>query len=592
MKLFSALLSARLPHFSWATALVLVILAGAPIQTRAASVTLRPAKDTTIYGGDGVNFSNGAGPALFAGSNGEHWPLRSLIAFDLAGQIPAGATINSATLTLTTNTPQSTASTIRLHRVLANWGQGSSVALQGGGGGGGGAAATVGDATWNARFFNTELWTTPGGDFTPSPSASQRVTANTGPVSFASAGLVPDLQAWVNNAATNFGWILVAENESAAAVRFISREGSSPPTLQVDFTPASTPVNVAPAITSQPASQTVVAGAAVTFMVTATGIPAPNFQWRKDDAPIAGATSGTLTLPAVTSANAGSYTVVATNAAGSITSAPAALTLITPGNGSVARLSNLSVRAAMTTGQTLIVGFSVSGGSRSILVRGVGPTLASFGVNAAMADPRLELYDGGARVAENEDWGSSAALSNAFTSVGAFALIANSKDAAFLQSVDGTRSVQLKGTGAGVALVELYDTGSGNTPRLVNVSARNQVGTGDAILIFGFFVDGTGPKNLLIRAVGPRLADLGVTGVLSDPKLDVFRAGTAAAVASNDNWDASLAPTFSAVGAFGLTVDSKDAALVTSLAPGSYTVQVSGVNNATGEALVEIYEVP
>jgi hypothetical protein len=592
MKFFSTFFTARWLHWPGPTALAIGILACAPGQARAASVTLRPAKDTTIYGSDGVNFSNGAGRSLFVGSNGERWVLRSLIAFDLAGQIPAGATINSATLTLTANTPQNTASTVRLHRVLANWGQGSSVALQGGGGGGGGAPATVGDATWNARFFNTELWTTPGGDFTPTPSASQRVATNTGPVSFASAGLVADVQAWVNNAATNFGWILVAENESAAAVRFASSEGSPAPTLQVDFTPSSTPVNVAPTITTQPASQSVVAGAAVTFTVSATGTPAPTFQWRKDNTAIAGATSGTLTLPAVTSADLGSYSVVATNAAGSITSAPATLTLITPGSGSAARLSNLSVRAAMASGQTLIVGFSVSGGNRSILVRGVGPTLASFGVSAAMADPRLELYDGGVRVAENEDWGSGAALSNAFSSVGAFALVANSKDAALLQSVDGTRSVQLKGTGPGVALVELYDTGSGNTPRLVNVSARNQVGTGDAILIFGFFVDGSGTKNLLIRAVGPRLADLGVSGVLSDPKLDVFRSGTAAAVASNDNWDPSLAPTFSAVGAFGLTVGSKDAALVTSLAPGSYTVQVAGVNGATGEALVEIYEVP
>jgi hypothetical protein len=246
----------------------------------------------------------------------------------------------------------------------------------------------------------------------------------------------------------------------------------------------------------------------------------------------------------------------------------------------------------MAPSQTLIVGFSVSGGSRGIVVRGVGPTLASFGLGDAMADPRLELYNGSALVAENEDWGNAAALSTAFSNVGAFPLIANSRDAAFLQPIDGTRSVHLKGTGAGVALVELYDTGLGDTPRLVNVSARNQVGTGDNILIFGFFVDGTGTKNVLIRAIGPRLVDLGVTGVLADPRFDVFRAGSTVAIAGNDNWDASLAATFNAVGAFGLTAGSRDAALVTTLTPGSYTVQVSGVSGTTGEALVEIYEVP
>jgi hypothetical protein len=143
-----------------------------------------------------------------------------------------------------------------------------------------------------------------------------------------------------------------------------------------------------------------------------------------------------------------------------------------------------------------------------------------------------------------------------------------------------------------VVLLELYDSGGTDSARLINVSARNQVGTGDNLLICGFVVAGTGTKNLLIRAIGPRLADFGVTGVLVDPRFEVFRTGTPAAIASNDNWDASLAATFTSVGAFSLVAGSRDAALVTSLAPGSYTVQVSGVANGVGEALVEIYELP
>jgi hypothetical protein len=398
----------------------------------------------------------------------------------------------------------------------------------------------------------------------------------------------------VNNPAANFGWILVAQDEAGPAVRFASRQGSPAPSLLVDFTPGTGGGgNTTPAFTTHPASQTVATGATVTFTVSATGTPAPTFQWFKDGAQIAGATGTSLALASVTSTQAGTYTVVATNSVGPATSNAATLTVSAgPVGPTTARLSNLSVRAAMAAGQTLIVGFSVSGGARSILVRGVGPTLAGFGLSGTMVDPRLELYNGTTLVTENEDWGNAAALSTAFGTVGAFPLVASSRDAAFLQSIDGTRSVHLKGTGAGVALVELYDTGSGISPRLVNVSARNQVGTGDNILIFGFFVDGTGTKNLLIRAVGPRLADLGVTGVLADPRFEVFRAGTTAAVANNDNWDASLATTFNAVGAFALTAGSRDAALVTALAPGSYTVQVSGVNNGTGEALVEIYEVP
>lgn len=561
-----------------------------PESLPAASVTLRPSKDNTIYGPGTDNLSNGAGAFLFVGSSGQKRPLRSLLAFDLAGQIPAGATINAVTLTLSINTPLgANSATVRVHRLLADWGEGTSVAPSGGGGG---APATIGDATWNARVFNTANWTAPGGDFSAAVSASQLVRGTTGVATFTAAGMIADVQAWVNNGASNFGWILVAQDESGPAVRFASREGSPAPSLVVDFTAGSAGGNTAPIITSQPGSQTVALGGTATFSVSATGTPAPTYQWRRDGAPLAGATGATLTLNGVTSAQAGNYTVVVSNAAGDATSSPATLAISNSTGGSESRLSNLSVRAAMAAGQTLIVGFSVSGGNRSIVVRGVGPTLGSFGLSGTMADPRLELYNGSALVVENEDWANSAALSAAFSSVGAFPLLANSRDAAFLQPVDGTRSVQLKGTGAGVALVELYDTGSGNSPRLVNVSARNQVGTGDNILIFGFFVDGTGTKNVLIRAIGPRLADLGVGGVLSDPRFDVFRAGTAAAVASNDNWDAGLAPTFSAVGAFGLIAGSRDAALVTSLTPGSYTVQVSGVNGTTGEALVEIYEVP
>jgi hypothetical protein len=346
-----------------------------------------------------------------------------------------------------------------------------------------------------------------------------------------------------------------------------------------------------PSFTAHPQSQNILAGSGVTLSATATG-GGLRYQWKFNGVAIPGANGPTFTLLNATAGSAGDYTVEITNSAGVATSSAATLTVTGVAPVSVARLSNLSVRAAMAPSQTLIVGFSVSGGSRGIVVRGVGPTLASFGLGDAMADPRLELYNGSALVAENEDWGNAAALSTAFSNVGAFPLIANSRDAAFLQPIDGTRSVHLKGTGAGVALVELYDTGLGDTPRLVNVSARNQVGTGDNILIFGFFVDGTGTKNVLIRAIGPRLVDLGVTGVLADPRFDVFRAGSTVAIAGNDNWDASLAATFNAVGAFGLTAGSRDAALVTTLTPGSYTVQVSGVSGTTGEALVESYEVP
>jgi hypothetical protein len=242
----------------------------------------------------------------------------------------------------------------------------------------------------------------------------------------------------------------------------------------------------------------------------------------------------------------------------------------------------------MAAGQTLIVGVVVDGGPRNVLVRAAGPALSVFGLSGAMADPRLDLYTGQTVTFSNDDWPAN--LAATFTEVGAFPLPAGSRDAAFVQSIDGSRSIQARGTGAGVVLVEAYDLGAGNSPRLVNVSARNRVGTGDDILIAGFNIVGTGTKQLLIRAVGPKLTVFGVAGVLADPKLELYDS-TNAKVAENDTWAASLTTTFAAVGAFPLDAGSRDAALLTTLAPGSYTVQVRGADGGTGEALVEIYEV-
>ena len=154
-----------------------------------------------------------------------------------------------------------------------------------------------------------------------------------------------------------------------------------------------------------------------------------------------------------------------------------------------------------------------------------------------------------------------------------------------------TFTVQARGTGAGVVLVEAYDTGTGNSPRMVNVSARNRVGTGDDILIAGFNIAGTGTKHLLIRAVGPKLSAFGVPGVLMDPKLEIYNSA-GVKLSENDNWSPTLTVAFDAVSAFQLDAGSRDAALLTSLAPGSYTVQVSGADGGTGEGLIEIYEVP
>lgn len=261
-----------------------------------------------------------------------------------------------------------------------------------------------------------------------------------------------------------------------------------------------------------------------------------------------------------------------------------------PPPGPDSTISNISVRATLAAAQTLIMGFTMQGGAKPVLVRAVGPGLAAFGVPGTMADPRLALFRGQTQLEANDNWGGGATLTAAFVPVGAFGLPPASLDAALLRSVEGSHTAQVTGTGAGTVLVEAYDAGSGLAARLSNVSARNRSGTGADVLIAGITIAGTGPRNVLIRAVGPTLAAFGVPGTLADPKLEVYSGATK--IAENDNWVASLAPTFDSVGAFQLAAGSRDAALVISLQPGSYTVQVPGADGGTGEALVELYELP
>ena len=354
----------------------------------------------------------------------------------------------------------------------------------------------------------------------------------------------------------------------------------------------------APTITAQPAAQAVTPGGSASFTVTATGTQPFTYQWRKDGAAIAGATNRTLTLASVTSSAAGAYAVVVTNAQGTATSSSAPLTITDGGN--PGRLVNMSIRTVAGSGDdTLIVGVGLGGagttGSKAVLIRAVGPTLGAFGVGGALADTEMTVYRGETVVARNDDWGGGFN----FGSVGAFDFLgAPPKDSAIYNPAlaSGSYSVQILGKGGatGVALAEIYDASSGafsrTAPRLVNVSARTQVGEGDNILIAGFAIGGTTPVRLLIRAVGPTLGAFGVGGVLADPKLEVLSGSTK--IAENDNWLAADAATFSTVGAFNLTARSLDAALVTFLAPGTYTAQVTGVRATTGVALVEIYELP
>lgn len=234
-------MKARLPF------LVVLLL---PPAVRAEMVTLTPSKDTTIFQNNGNN-SLGGGTVIFAGTNAASSPRRALLAFDLVGAIPALATIDSVQLTLVyssfgggggggesvPNVP------ISLHRLTSDWGEGSAGSGTGAGGAGQGFAASTGDATWTQNFFNDSSWTSEGGDFASTPSATTAVGGSTLNIPFqwgSTASLVADVQGWLDHPETNFGWTLLGSEAAAQTFRqFWSREAATSdyvPTLTVRYT--------------------------------------------------------------------------------------------------------------------------------------------------------------------------------------------------------------------------------------------------------------------------------------------------------------------------------------------------------------------
>ncbi|HUR58192.1 MAG TPA: immunoglobulin domain-containing protein [Opitutaceae bacterium] len=354
------------------------------------------------------------------------------------------------------------------------------------------------------------------------------------------------------------------------------------------------------AFVTQPASQTIAAGNTVVFNATTTGATA--FQWRRNNLSIAGATGPTLVINNTTSADVGSYTVIASGAGGAtVTSSPATLAVVNEPN--FGRLINLSILTSIpSAGGDFTMGYVVGGagtsGPKPLVIRAAGPSLGALGVPGTLADPKLELFAGSTKSGENDNWGGSAQLALALSNVGAFPYTApTSLDAAMVASIttrDNSVKVSAANSGTGTVIAEIYDatpagTFTASTPRLINVSVSKQIATGTT-LTAGFVIGGLTSRTVLVRAVGPGLAAFGVPGTLADPQLSLFASGK---IAENDNWggDAALSATFTQVGAFVLPPASKDAVLLITLAPGNYSATVTGLG-AGGTALVEVYELP
>jgi hypothetical protein len=286
-------------------------------QILAATVALNPVADAYIRQFDpdrtlGIDY--GSEPSLVAGALGSRAQFeirRTFLRFDLSA-IPAGAVVSSATLQITTvMVPLSPVnSTFDIRRVLQSW--------------------TEGGVSWNSRSGAGTPWQVPGatgsGDSISTPSSFVAVgSANFAKYTFPStAGLVADVQGWVNNPSSNFGWLLVSEDEVSGetARRFGSRENAThPPVLTINYSLPSLGVTI------QPPSQTVLAGSTVTFTANATGTPPFSYQWSFNGNPITGATSSTLVLLNVQTSQSGPYTVILNDQSGTVTSSPATLTV-------------------------------------------------------------------------------------------------------------------------------------------------------------------------------------------------------------------------------------------------------------------------
>lgn len=450
-----------------------------------------------------------------------------------------------------------------------------------------GTASGFSSGTW--------AWSTDGVTFTTMAGANTASTSST-----------------FSNRNVNFSTVTTLNNAATVTLRYTLSGATSSSgnnrvdDLQVTATPTSAPTPFAPQIVRTPAGTSAAVGTTVSFFVEAIAQPAPTYQWFKDGVALPGATSATVTIPLVTAAEAGAYRVAVMNPLGTLTSAPIALTT----RPSVSRLINVATRAVVGSGDAVLIAGFVIGGveAKEVLIRGAGPALTGFGVSSALVDPKIELYQGGSKLAENNDW--TAAEAAVHTAAGAFAFTSGSKDAALVRTLaPGSYTVHLGNAGAagsvGVGLVEVFETRSPaarNETRLINLSTRAFVGTGQDILIPGVVLgtDASTPPNtlrlVLIRAVGPGLAEFNVSDFLARPRIRVLSPG-GVVIAENTGWqgagdrEALLAATQRA-GAFPLQANRADSALLVSLSALPYTIQVSGADGGTGIALVEVYEVP
>jgi uncharacterized delta-60 repeat protein len=287
------------------------------------------------------------------------------------------------------------------------------------------------------------------------------------------------------------------------------------------------------------------------------------------------------------------FRVRARDNTGNYDSTPVSFTWTVTALASTPRLVNISTRGQVQTGfDVMIGGFVISGSTtKTVGVRAMGPNLANYGIPGALANPQVQLVRSSDQtvVASNDDWQTAA---NAAQLVANWLAPTNPLESTILVNLaPGAYTAIVTGVsnGTGVGLVEVYEVDHPETS-LINISTRGKVLTGFDVMIGGFVIQGSGPQTVVVRAIGPSLANYGVAGALANPTLTLVRSGDQVIIATNDDWgNAANAAQLQASG-FAPSNPLESAIYVT-LAPGAYTAIVSGVNNGTGVGLVEVYKV-
>jgi hypothetical protein len=249
-------------------------------------------------------------------------------------------------------------------------------------------------------------------------------------------------------------------------------------------------------------------------------------------------------------------------------------------------LGNISTRLPVGIGQNvLIAGFQITGNAtKQLVVRALGPSLAQFGLTNVLPDTTLELHDStGAVIATNDDWQDT---SNAQSIPTALRPSNELESVIFTTLTRGAYTAVLRGynNSTGIGLVEVYDTSAGST-QLGNISTRGFVQTGDNVMIAGLVVQ-SHSKPVVVRALGPTLTGFGVNNALPDPTLSLYD-GNGTLLIFNDDWKDTQENIVSGTGL--APANDLESAIAGTIAPGSYTAVVRGYDNATGNALVEVY---